>query len=314
MKEKDGMKISRRDFLAGVALAGAAGTSAGCDKKPQPESRPEERAGPQSNKIDSNVRSRVVLVRDKRVLDEAGNINPQVLVRMLDDGVQALFGDPQPEIAWARMIRPTDTVGIKSNVWRFIPSPPELEEAIRQRVIKAGVDAQRIAIDDRGVLKNPGFTKATALINVRTLRTHHWSGIGSCIKNYIMFHPQPDVWHTDSCANLAGLWDMPIVKGKTRLNIQVALTPLFHGKGPHHYQASYTWPYKGLLLGEDPVAVDATAVRLLEAKRLEFFGKEQPFSVEPKHVRIAEEKFGLGVADRARIDLHKIGFEDGSLI
>ncbi len=314
MKKRREKEISRRDFLAGVALAGAAGMSVACDKKPQPRSRPEERPLPKSKKIDTNVRARVVLVRDERVLDAAGNVNPQVLERMLDDGVQALFENPQPEMAWARMIRPEDTVGIKSNAWRFIPTPPELDQAIRQRVMAAGVPAERIAIDDRGVLENPVFGKATALINVRTLRTHHWSGIGSCIKNYIMFHPRPYDWHADSCAGLAGLWDMPIVKGKTRLNIQVALTPLFHGKGPHHYQARYTWPYKGLLLGEDPVAVDATAVRLLEAKRREFFGKEQPFAVEPKHVRIAEEKFGLGVADTARIDLHKIGFEAGSLI
>jgi hypothetical protein len=259
-------------------------------------------------------RAKVVLVRDRDVVKKDRELDSAIVSRMLDDAVTALLGEAEAPAAWKSLISPTDVVGIKSNAWRFLPTPRELETAIRRRVIAAGVGPARVDSDDRGVLRNPVFRQATALINVRPLRTHHWAGVGSCIKNYIMFSPDPPSWHADACANLAGLWDLPAVKGKTRLNILVMLTPLFHGKGPHHFQARYIWQYRGLLVGTDPVAVDATGVRILEAKRREFFGENQPFAVSPKHIRVAEEKYGLGVADPARIEVQKIGWDEGVLI
>lgn len=311
--------LSRRDFIKGVAAVGAA-TVVGCqDNKAQPKNTPAPRKAPAAAKADPAPerpagKVRVVVVRDQAVLGKDGAVDAKVIAKMLDDGVSALLGKPDPEAAWAELLRADDTLGIKSNVWRFIPTPPELEQAIQARAQGVGIPAKRIAIDDRGVLGNPVFKQATALVNARTLRTHHWSGIGSCIKNYIMFHPEPWTWHADSCADLAGLWKLPMVAGKTRLNIQVALTPLFHGKGPHHYNAEYTWPYKGLIISRDPVAADATAVRLLEAKRLEHFGESQPFAVTPKHVQVAQDKHKLGVADAERIELVKIGWSEGALI
>ena len=175
--------------------------------------------------------------------------------------------------------------------------------------MEAGVKEANIDTGDRGDLQDPVFQDATALINVRPMRTHHWSGVGSLIKNYIMFHPAPPEWHADSCADLAGLWDLPLVKGKTRLNVLLMLTPLFQSKGPHAFSKKYTWPYKGLLVGTDPLATDALGLEILKARRREYFGEERPFSVSPKHIRVAEEKFGLGVADPARIELVKLGLQ-----
>ena len=118
----------------------------------------------------------------------------------------------------------------------------------------------------------------------------------------------------NSCANLAGIWKLPIVEGKTRLNILVMLSPLFHGKGPHHFHAEYTWNYNGLIVGFDPVAVDATGLRILEAKRREHFGKEEPFTTPVTHLEVAEKKYQLGYADPAKIDVVKLGWQDGILI
>ncbi len=299
------MAFTRRDFLK-ITAGTSAALALGCEKSPA--------AKPPAVPPRPPDRSRVVLVRDEKVLDAEGNVSAPVIAKMLDDGVCALLGETDPARAWQRLFRPGDVLGIKTNVWKFIRTPLELEEAVRQRALGAGVKAEDIAVDDRGVLDNPVFQRATALVNARPARTHDWAGVGTCLKNYIMFHPHPSTWHDDSCANLAGLWDLPAVKGKTRLNIQVVLTPLFHGKGPHHYQAEYVWPYKGLILGQDPVAVDATAVRLLEAKRRAYFGKDLPFSVPPKHVQLAETRWGLGVADPVRIDLVKVGWAEGLLI
>lgn len=314
---------TRRAFLRSAALASLAGAgvsalaakvlpgeAAGAGAPPA--GAPDAAAGAAA--ATDAARARVVLVRDPGVLAPGRKPRPEILAKMVDDGVAVLLGEKDAASAWARLIRPGDTVGIKSNAWRFLPTPPELEQILRDRVVAAGVPADRVAVADRGVLENPVFRNATALINARPLRTHHWAGVGSCIKNYIMFSPDPPSWHPDSCADLAGLWDLPAVKGKTRLNVLVMLTPLFHGSGPHDYQARYTWEYSGLVLGTDPVAVDATGLRILEAKRRDHFGSDQPFVVSPKHIRVAAEKFRLGVADPARIDLVRLGPAEGSLI
>jgi hypothetical protein len=301
-------KITRREFIrgtAGVTLAGAVGGWTGC-REPKSTEENTPKSAP--------ARARVVLVRDEKALDEGGRPQAAVLRRMLDEAVTAFTDESDPVAAWKGLVRPTDTVGIKSNVWRFLRTPEGLEEAIRGRLMDAGVSPERIGIDDRGVLGNPVFQAATALVNVRPMRTHHWSGVGSLIKNYIMFHPEPWTWHDDSCADLAGIWDLPVVRGKTRLNILVMLTPLFQSKGPHAFSRKFTWPYRGLLVGTDPVAVDAVGLRILEAKRREHFGRDEPFHVPPKHIRVAEEKFGLGVAEAARIDLLRLGWTENALV
>ncbi|MEE9218220.1 MAG: DUF362 domain-containing protein [Acidobacteriota bacterium] len=307
---------TRREFLrsaGSLALLGPAGASIFCSEQP-PGGAGVALGESLEKRVSARHSARVVLVRDKDVLDGGRRPRPDVIARMLDAGVGELLGESRPEAAWARLVQPEDVVGIKSNEWRFLPTPRELEHAIRQRVLSAGVASDRIGIDDRGALRNPVFHKATALINVRPMRTHHWAGVGGCIKNHIMFSPDPSSWHPDACASLAGLWDLPLVKGKTRLNVLAMLTPLFHGKGPHHFLARYTWEYGGLIVGTDPVAVDATGLRILEAKRREYFGNDQPFTVSPKHIRMAEDKYRLGVADPARIEVLKLGWTERMLI
>ncbi len=298
--------ITRRDFLRGTAgftMAGAAGVSAVAEEPARPTQQPA-----------SQARATVILVRDANAVDAEGKANAEVLQRMLDDAVMALLGEADPVAAWKHLVQPSDTVGIKTNIWQFLRTPVVLEAAIKRRLTDAGVAEDRIGIGDRSVRYDPIFQKATALINVRPMRTHHWAGVGSLIKNYTIFHERPFTWHDDACANLAGLWEMPAVKGKTRLNILVMLTPLFHGKGPHHFQKRYTWPYGGLLVGTDPVAVDATGLRILQAKRRAHFGADQPFAVSPKHIQVAQDKFHLGIADADRIDLKKLGWMDGALV
>ena len=292
--------LTRRDFLrntAGVTLA-AAGAAA----------QAEETGAPAAGK------SRVVLVRDADALDAAGKPNSGVLQQMLDTAVTTLLGETDPVAAWKGLVKPADMVGVKSNVSGPPRTPKELEVIIRRRLMDAGISPERISVNDRGVLRDPVFMKSTALVNVRPMLSHHWAGVGSLIKNYLMFSPNPPSWHGDACADLAGLWDLPIVKGKTRLNILVMLIPLFHGKGPHHYSKEYTWPYKGLIVSTDPVAADATGLRILQAKRRAHFGEDQPFPVSPKHIRVAQDKFHLGIADAERIELMKLGWQEDILI
>lgn len=292
--------ITRRDFLRIATVAPIAGMAA-CSVKAE-------------KKAEIQKKARVVLIRDQDALLSFKKPDPEVIQRMLDEAVRTLLGEKETLSAWKRLVKPSDTVGIKSNVWSYIPTTWEVEEAIKRRVMDVGVPEENIGIDDRGVRRNPIFQRASALINARPARTHHWSGMGSCIKNYIMFVPRASDYHRDSCADLATIWKDYNLKDKTRLNILVMLTPLFHGIGPHHYSEKYVWEYKGLLVSQDPVAVDSIGARILQAKRREFFGEEKPLQPPAKHIFLADTRHHLGVSDPGKIELIKLGWQEGALI
>jgi len=260
------------------------------------------------------AKSRVVLVRDENVMDGSGVLRPGNLADMMDQAMITLFNTANAAAAWQQLFNPVDVVGIKSNAWARLPTPPELEDILQKRLVAAGVKEQNISIDDRGVRRNPIFKNSTALINIRPMRTHHWSGLGTLLKNYIMFASQPWMYHGNACEKLGAIWQKPHVKDKTRLNILVMLTPLFHGVGPHHYSKNYIWPYCGLVVSTDPVAADATGSGIIQAKRNEYFSKERPISPRPLHIEAADNKFGLGNSQSARIELIKLGWEEGVLI
>jgi hypothetical protein len=259
-------------------------------------------------------KSRVVLIRDARIPDYGTNPEQDVVQEMLDKAIIKLTGATDIKKAWEKIIRTDDVVGIKTNEWRYLPTPKEVENILRQRVIEAGVPENNIGISDRGVRNMPVFQNATALINTRPMRTHAWSGVGSLLKNPIMFAENPSAYHEDSCADLATLWELPGIKGKTRLNVLVMFTPLFHGIGPHHFNKEYVWSYKGLIVSFDPVAADAVGLSIIQARRREFFGEDRPLSPHAKHIEYAETRHHLGVADPAKIELVRLGYDENILI
>ena len=292
--------ITRRDFLRGTVYTAFATSTL------------------LSSSINKNIRAeekvKVVLIRDENAIDQQGRINQRIVQKMLDRGVSTFLGEEKPLQAWRKLIKPTDIVGIKSNIWFFLPTPEELEIAIQRRILDVGVTKKNISIDDRGVLENPIFRSSTALINVRPLRTHFWSGVGGCIKNYIMFVSTPWLYHGDACSPLASIWNKPLVKGKTRLNILSLIRTQFYGRGPHYFDRRFVSDYKGLLIGKDPVALDALGAHLLQLQRIAYFGEDRPLDTTPKHIFMADEKYKLGVSDLRRIEVVKLGWMEEALI
>jgi hypothetical protein len=290
--------ITRRDFLKGTAgflLAPTAITSV-----------------PRSARAQAKIR--VVVIRNVDVVGPNSEIKRDLLQIMLDEAVCAIVGKKEAPAAWQSLFVKTDVVGIKTNAWRYLPTPKEMEGVIQQRLLDVGISSGNISIDDRGVLDNPVFNKATALVNVRPVRTHHWSGVGSCLKNYIMFVRQPSAYHDEGCSDLGKIWTYPIVKGKTRLNILCALTPQFFGRGANFFDRRYVWPYKGLIVGTDPVAVDAVGAELLRRKRIAHFGDDRALDVQPVHISVADKKYKLGVSELSRIEIVKVGWQEEVLL
>lgn len=292
--------ITRRDFIRVAAFSPLAGALA------QGRMRTKGTASPS--------RSRVVLVRDEKALVSFKKPDPEVVQNMLDEAVTTLLEEKGPVEAWKRLVKSSDIVGIKTNVMHYLPTTTEVEQAIKKRILDVGVSEQNIGIDDRGVRRNPIFQRATAIINARPARTHHWSGIGGCIKNHIMFAPRASAYHPDSCADLAALWKEFNLIERTKLNILVMLNPQFHTVGPHSYNDKYVWDYKGIMVSRDPVAVDALGLMIIEAKRREYFGEDLPMQTPAKHIRIADTRHNLGVSDPGRIELIKLGWTEGILI
>jgi hypothetical protein len=305
--DKTGEGLTRRDFIRGVGAA-AVGGAVGL-----PAMAKDGRAAQST--------SRVVLVRSEKVLTASGTeevswsstIDGDMIQQMMDEAMTALFGMDSPSECWSTIIKPDDIVGIKTNVWTRLPTPEPLIQTIKRGVMGAGVPEEHIGIGDRDVQRQENFRNSTALINSRPMRTHAWSGVGSLIKNYIMFDNPPD-YHDDACADLARLWELPIVKGKTRLNVLVMLTPQFHNIGPHHFDPAYTWPYRGLLVSTDPVAADAVGLRIMQQKRRLAFGEDRPLQPTAHHIRLADTVHHLGNADMSRIDLVRLGWREEELI
>jgi hypothetical protein len=305
--------ITRRDFLRTAAIAPFAG-AVGCCCLGTAAKTEEDTVAGTARIVASVRRSRVVLIREANAVGEGRKIDAAVVQKMLDDAMAALFGEKDPLTAWKRIVKPTDIVGIKTNAWNYLPTEPEIEQAIKRRVMEAGVPENKIGIRDRGVLNDPLFQEATVLINARPARVHYWAGMGSCIKNYIMFVPKPSDYHADACADLAAIWSLPAVKGRTRLNILSMLTPQYHNVGPRGFSEKYLWPYRGLIIGQDPVAVDATGYRVIQAKRQEVFNEDKPLETSAHHILLADTRHHLGNADPTSIDLIKLGATDGILI
>ncbi|MBN1940170.1 MAG: twin-arginine translocation signal domain-containing protein [Candidatus Aminicenantes bacterium] len=309
-----GIKWTRRDFLKAAAVAPVA-SAVGCSCLTCPKAVPAPPPGAGTARITQVSRnSRVVLVRDAAAVGEGRKIDAMIVRKMLDEAVNTLFGENDPVAAWKQIVGPDDIVGVKTSEWPSLPTGPELEGAIRERLIDAGVPAGKISIADRGVLGDPVFQAATVLINVRPARIDDRAGIGGCLENYIAFVPDPAAWSADAWAGLAGIWSLPEVKGRTRLNILSMLTPPYDGGGPDGSSEPSLWPYKGLIISRDPVAADAIGLSIIQAKRREVFGEDRPLKASAHYLELADTKHGLGKSKPEDIDLIRLGWTEGILI
>ncbi|MBN2290137.1 MAG: DUF362 domain-containing protein, partial [Candidatus Glassbacteria bacterium] len=217
----------------------------------------------------------------------------------------------------------------------------ELVAALARLLVQAGVKDERIIIWDRdnagtGVKgayqrdRNYGFGpdsisrivngEATVLINIPGLKSHWLSGMAGALKNWcgavtrinVRDKDTPFVIHKDSCADLGMLGALEPIRSRERLVIVDALRPLFEG-GPQ-VNPAYLWHYGGIFAGTDPVAVDRLCLELLNRKRYEVRNRSWPVNPPAKHVFLADTKYGLGVSDRTRIDLVKVGEKKDRLL
>ena len=115
--------------------------------------------------------------------------------------------------------------------------------------------------------------QCSALVNVPLLKTHVASGLSAALKNHYGSIPRSLVrddsyrYHADGFKNLVHLNLMAPIREKTRLIIVDALRAQYH-LGPGG-DPRFQWNFNGMILGTDPVAVDAICLEIINRKRQE---------------------------------------------
>jgi hypothetical protein len=252
--------------------------------------------------------SRVTVLRDKSALGDGNRVDSAVLKRMLGETLLKVTGEKAVKSAWLSLVKPEDIIGLVPTP-HLNPTHQELIDLVRESLIEAGIPGDRIRLAQGG----PEKPKAcTALIALPGLKAHWLTGIGTVLKNYIMYSGSPSSYHEKNSVKLGEIWNLPHVKGKTRLVLVDALRPLCD-KGPQP-DPRYMWNYNGLIAGTDPVAVETVGLGIITRMRQNLRGEPWPLSPPPLCVAAADEQFGLGTSRMAEIKVDPIGWTQDILL
>ncbi|MFH1176585.1 MAG: DUF362 domain-containing protein [Acidobacteriota bacterium] len=252
--------------------------------------------------------AKVALVRRQDALSATHAVNVAALGEMLRETVTLLTGAASAREGWRSLVKPDDIVGLVPTP-HLNPTHDEVVAAVRVALVDAGIPADNIRLAQGGPAKAEA---CTALISLPALKAHWLTGIGTVLKNYIMFSGRPSHYHDESNDRLGEIWLRPEVKGKTRLVLVDALRPLCD-KGPQ-VDPRYLWDYKGLIAGTDPVAVEAVCLKIITAKREALRGEPWPLSPPPLCVAMADSRYGLGTAQLNEISILRSGWSADALV
>ncbi len=220
---------------------------------------------------------------------------------------------------------------------------PMLVDAVIERLRQAGVPPGNIIIWDRlnSDLESAGFRIATAsgrvrcfgndtagygdelamsgaaaslvsrtlthacdaVVSLPVLKDHGIAGVTMALKNFFGAVHNPNKYHVNAGdPYVADVFALPAVRGKVRLTICEAVAPQYEG-GPS-YMPQWSWPFNGLLVARDPVALDHTGWQIIERKRAELGLKSlAQENRAPKYIATAADaEHRLGVNDPRRIE------------
>ncbi len=173
----------------------------------------------------------------------------------------------------------------------------------------AGIPEGRIKLAQGGPSRP---MQCDALIAMPALKAHWLTGIGTVLKNYIMYSGSPSSYHQSDSSKLGEIWNLPFVKAKTKLVLVDSLYPLCD-KGPQP-DPRYQWPYNGLIAGTDPVAVETVCLKIITEKREAIRGEPWPLSPPPICVEAADKVYGLGTSRMESIKIEHYGWEQDLLL
>ena len=261
--------------------------------------------------------ARVVEIRSARSA-RAGNIDRTRLREMLEEGLVALTGESDPVQAWRAVLKDAERPCIKFNSVGadVLRTNEPMADALLDSLEPAGygadsiwtVEAPALLVQKRAVANPPAgwgetieveglvqplanwLLESDAIINVGFLKSHRIAGMSAAMKN--ISHSvirSPARHHANRCSPaVAQVIGAAAVSRRLRLSIVNALR-IVPDRGPEASESDVSW-WGGLLLGQDPVALDAVGHMALEAERHRL---GLPSKLEVDYVRAAES-MGVG--------------------
>jgi uncharacterized protein (DUF362 family) len=225
---------------------------------------------------------------------------------------------------------------------RGISTSPQLVEAVCERLQEAGIKPADIVIWDRDSeeLERAGFhlsmdgsrvqcfgtdrigyeedlaaygsvgsrlskiltQRSGVLINLPVLKDHDGAGVTLALKNMYGAIHNPNKYHPNGCnPYVADLNMLAEIRSRMRLTICDATTAMYEG-GPA-FKPEFSWKHNGLIVSQDPVALDYTGWQLIERKRAESGLKTlEAEERAPRYIATAADaEHRLGTNDPRRI-------------
>ena len=289
------------------------------------------------------ARSRVVIARDAKVRSTGEGFDSARLAQLLDRAMQASFDCDSPIEAWKKVVRPGEVVGLKVNCLggRGNATHRELVEAIIERLRQAGItqvviwDRQNSDLEharfkiaehgsglrcfgndvlgfendlatfgEAGSLMCRTLTQVCdAVINLPVLKDHGIVGVTLALKSMFGAIHNPNKYHSNAGdPYVADVNGFAPIRQKVRLHICDGLNAQYEG-GPS-FMPQWMWPFNGLLVSRDPVALDYVGWKIIEKKRAEAGMKPLlDLKREPAYISTAADaKHRLGTCDPRRIE------------
>jgi hypothetical protein len=124
--------------------------------------------------------------------------------------------------------------------------------------------------------------------------------------------------HITPTSNVCGLFipsvvSLPVIRDKAVLHICDGVKAQYHG-GPG-YKGRYVWEHKTMYFATDPVALDKTGLKAIDAKRaavgMQSIALSKPdkdstyLNCQVEHIEIAGQ-LGLGIFDDNKIDVRRL--------
>ena len=286
---------------------------------------------------------RVIIAKRPGVHITPDHISSETVHNMLSNSICRLTGSKTVQEAWKNLFSPSERIGIKINTLggKKICTHPELVYAVVKHLTECGIPEKNIIIWDRlsqemrkagyniqkggssvqcfGTDSNyemsPEFSGSIgscfsriltkmcdAIISIPVLKDHDLSGVSLSLKNFYGAIHNPNKYHDNGCNPfIADLNSHPHIKNKLRLVIIDGLTGQCNG-GPA-FKQSWSWPFNGLLLSQDPVAADAVGASIIENQRkLRGLPSLKETGRHPVHILTAAQR-NLGIGDLKKIEV-----------
>jgi hypothetical protein len=171
----------------------------------------------------------------------------------------------------------------------------------------------------RSYLANFISKDVNKMVNLCLLKHHQSAGVTLALKN--LSHGlvnNVSRSHSSRSLNTCGTFipnivDHPIIRKKVVLNILDGVLGAYHG-GPGRKVGNYVWEHNTMYFSTDPVALDKTGWKVLDAERakrgMQSIADAKPDAdstfvrMQPEHVEIAGA-LGLGEWDESKIELRR---------